>query len=115
MPALNEIMVELKSSYQIQSKKFPQMPLIDSFLLCCAVHNCSTCSPDAQLSSVQATAAVQLVYCVLFGSFPYNAFLSGFISSLGTFILTGIAHCEILLLLIHTSSHALMTCTHASG
>ena len=98
MPALNEIMVELKSSYQIQCKKFPQMPLIDSFLLCCAVHNCSALlmppprSPEAQLCSVQATAAVQLIYCVLFGSFPYNAFLSGFISSVGTFILTGIAH-----------------------
>lgn len=49
-------------------------------------------SPEAQLCSVQATAAVQLIYCVLFGSFPYNAFLSGFISSVGTFILTGIAH-----------------------
>ncbi len=34
-------------------------------------------------------AAFQGVYCVVFGSYPFNAFLAGFMSSIGMFILTG--------------------------
>uniref|UniRef100_A0A7S0M8Q1 Dolichyl-diphosphooligosaccharide--protein glycosyltransferase subunit OST2 n=1 Tax=Cryptomonas curvata TaxID=233186 RepID=A0A7S0M8Q1_9CRYP len=33
-------------------------------------------------------AAVQVVYCVVFGSYPFNAFLAGFMSSIGMFVLT---------------------------
>ena len=29
------------------------------------------------------------MYCLLFGSYPFNAFLSGMISCIGTFVLTG--------------------------
>jgi hypothetical protein len=38
------------------------------------------------------TGIVQFVYCALVGTFPFNAFLSGFISTVGSFILTG-KHC----------------------
>lgn len=31
---------------------------------------------------------VQLLYCVLSGSYPFNSFLSGFISTIGQFVLT---------------------------
>mmetsp|Transcript_2259 Transcript_2259/g.3751 ORF Transcript_2259/g.3751 Transcript_2259/m.3751 type:complete len:111 (-) Transcript_2259:15-347(-) len=34
------------------------------------------------------TGIVQFVYCALVGTFPFNAFLSGFISTVGSFILT---------------------------
>jgi oligosaccharyltransferase complex subunit epsilon len=33
------------------------------------------------------TAAVQLLYCVFVGSFPFNSFLSGFICHVGLFAL----------------------------
>lgn len=35
------------------------------------------------------TGVLQFVYCVLVGTFPFNSFLSGFISTVGSFILTG--------------------------
>jgi oligosaccharyltransferase complex subunit epsilon len=35
------------------------------------------------------TGIVQFVYCALVGTFPFNAFLSGFISTVGSFVLTG--------------------------
>merc|ERR1711907_283429 len=43
---------------------------------------------DAFLAFHVATAAVQFVYCMLVGTFPFNAFLSGFISCVGSFVLT---------------------------
>ncbi|SPN96984.1 related to apoptotic cell death regulator DAD1 [Cephalotrichum gorgonifer] len=33
-------------------------------------------------------AAIQLIYCVVVGDYPFNAFLSGFISAIGQFVLT---------------------------
>lgn len=41
------------------------------------------------MDCVLQVAAVQVVYCVTFGSYPFNAFLAGFMSSIGMFILTG--------------------------
>lgn len=35
---------------------------------------------------------VQFVYCVLAGSFPFNAFLSGFSATVGQFVLTGMCY-----------------------
>ncbi|CAD7078983.1 unnamed protein product [Hermetia illucens] len=36
---------------------------------------------DAYLSYIMLTGIVQFVYCCLVGTFPFNSFLSGFIST----------------------------------
>lgn len=43
---------------------------------------------DTFLVFLVAVALVQFVFCVLVGSFPFNAFLGGFISTVGQFVLT---------------------------
>jgi len=42
---------------------------------------------DAYLAYVLVTGVMQFVYCCLVGTFPFNAFLSGFISCVGSFVL----------------------------
>ena len=42
---------------------------------------------DAYLVYVFLTGVMQFIYCCLVGTFPFNAFLSGFISSVGCFVL----------------------------
>ena len=42
---------------------------------------------DGYLLYVFLTGVLQFVYCCLVGTFPFNAFLSGFISCVGSFIL----------------------------
>merc|ERR1712203_1217614 len=42
---------------------------------------------DAYLGYIFFTGVIQFVYCCLVGTFPSNAFLSGFISCVGSFIL----------------------------
>ena len=42
---------------------------------------------DAYLTYIFFTGVVQFVYCCLVGTFPFNAFLSGFISSVASFVL----------------------------
>jgi oligosaccharyltransferase complex subunit epsilon len=42
---------------------------------------------DAYLLYVVLTGVMQFVYCSLVGTFPFNAFLSGFISCVGSFVL----------------------------
>ncbi|TRY62706.1 hypothetical protein TCAL_04616 [Tigriopus californicus] len=42
---------------------------------------------DAYLVFVFLTGVMQFVYCCLVGTFPFNAFLSGFISCVGSFVL----------------------------
>ena len=44
---------------------------------------------DAYLAYIMATGIIQFLYCLLVGTFPFNSFLSGFISCVGSFILTG--------------------------
>lgn len=44
---------------------------------------------DAYLLYVLLTGIVQFVYCCLVGTFPFNSFLSGFISSVSCFVLGG--------------------------
>jgi oligosaccharyltransferase complex subunit epsilon len=44
---------------------------------------------DAYLVYVLLTGIVQFAYCLLVGTFPFNSFLSGFISTVGCFILAG--------------------------
>ncbi|KAH6575903.1 hypothetical protein BASA50_004127 [Batrachochytrium salamandrivorans] len=42
---------------------------------------------DAYLLFVMITGIVQFLYVIAAGTFPYNAFLSGFIASVGSFVL----------------------------
>lgn len=44
---------------------------------------------DAYLVYIVLTGITQFVYCCLVGSFPFNSFLSGFISTVSCFILGG--------------------------
>lgn len=44
---------------------------------------------DAYLLYILLTGALQFLYCLLVGTFPFNSFLSGFISCVGAFILGG--------------------------
>jgi len=42
---------------------------------------------DGYLLYILLTGVIQFLYCCLVGTFPFNSFLSGFISSVGSFIL----------------------------
>lgn len=44
---------------------------------------------DAYLFYILLTGIVQFLYCCLVGTFPFNSFLSGFISCVGSFVLAG--------------------------
>ncbi len=44
---------------------------------------------DAYLLYILLTGIAQFVYCCLVGTFPFNSFLSGFISTVGCFVLGG--------------------------
>ncbi|KAI5798973.1 DAD family-domain-containing protein [Geopyxis carbonaria] len=43
---------------------------------------------DAYLAFLVYNGVVQFVYCVIAGNYPFNAFLAGFISAVGQFVLT---------------------------
>lgn len=47
---------------------------------------------DAYLVYILLTGIMQFAYCVLVGTFPFNSFLSGFISSVSCFVLAGEKH-----------------------
>ncbi|KAJ8978600.1 hypothetical protein NQ317_006888 [Molorchus minor] len=42
---------------------------------------------DAYLLYILLTGIVQFIYCLLVGTFPFNSFLSGFISCVSCFVL----------------------------
>jgi oligosaccharyltransferase complex subunit epsilon len=44
---------------------------------------------DAYMFCIMLTGIIQFVYCCLVGTFPFNAFLSGFISTVASFVLAG--------------------------
>lgn len=44
---------------------------------------------DAYLFYIVLTGVIQFVYCCLVGTFPFNSFLSGFISTVSCFVLGG--------------------------
>ena len=44
---------------------------------------------DSYLFYIFLTGVIQFVYCCQVGTFPFNSFLSGFISSVGSFVLAG--------------------------
>lgn len=43
---------------------------------------------DIFLAYVLVTGIVQFIYCLIVGTFPFNAFLAGFLSTVGVFVLT---------------------------
>ncbi|KAK0632387.1 oligosaccharyl transferase subunit [Immersiella caudata] len=43
---------------------------------------------DAFMAFLVVVGALQFVYCVLAGNYPFNAFLSGFSATVGQFVLT---------------------------
>eukprot|EP00890_Picochlorum_soloecismus_P001755 jgi/Picsp_1/2580/NSC_00811-R1_dolichyl-diphosphooligosaccharide--protein glycosyltransferase subunit dad1 len=43
---------------------------------------------DAFAATALTTALLQFLYALLVGSFPFNAFLAGFFSCIGSFVLT---------------------------
>lgn len=47
---------------------------------------------DAYLFYIVLTGVTQFVYCCLVGTFPFNSFLSGFISTISCFVLGGKTH-----------------------
>ncbi|CAH1778725.1 unnamed protein product [Owenia fusiformis] len=42
---------------------------------------------DAYLLYIMLTGIIQFLYCCLVGTFPFNSFLSGFISTVASFVL----------------------------
>jgi oligosaccharyltransferase complex subunit epsilon len=44
---------------------------------------------DAYIAYIILTGVVQFGYCCLVGTYPFNSFLSGFISCIGCFVLAG--------------------------
>lgn len=44
---------------------------------------------DGYLGYVMATGMIQFLYCCLVGTFPFNSFLAGFISTVACFVLGG--------------------------
>lgn len=46
---------------------------------------------DAYLLYILLTGISQFVYCAIVGTFPFNAFLAGFISTVGCFVLGGLS------------------------
>ncbi|XP_030765212.1 dolichyl-diphosphooligosaccharide--protein glycosyltransferase subunit DAD1 [Sitophilus oryzae] len=42
---------------------------------------------DAYLFYILLTGIIQFIYCILVGTFPFNSFLSGFISTVSCFVL----------------------------
>lgn len=44
---------------------------------------------DVYILYIFLTGVIQFLYCCLVGTFPFNSFLSGFISTIGCFILGG--------------------------
>uniref|UniRef100_A0A336LXA9 Dolichyl-diphosphooligosaccharide--protein glycosyltransferase subunit DAD1 n=1 Tax=Culicoides sonorensis TaxID=179676 RepID=A0A336LXA9_CULSO len=68
MAKFTVVVQKFYDEYQNQTPK--KLKLIDSYLL-----------------YILLTGIVQFVYCVLVGTFPFNSFLSGFISTVSCFIL----------------------------
>ena len=45
---------------------------------------------DAYLFYILMTGGIQFIYCCMVGTFPFNSFLSGFTSCVGSFVLGGL-------------------------
>ncbi|EJD01287.1 defender against death DAD protein [Fomitiporia mediterranea MF3/22] len=67
--SLNPAIQSLWKSYNVDTS--PRLKLIDAFLV-----------------FIMLTGIAQFLYCILVTNFPFNAFLAGFASSVGQFVLT---------------------------
>ncbi|KAG0163463.1 hypothetical protein DFQ28_011665 [Apophysomyces sp. BC1034] len=47
---------------------------------------------DVYLTYILFSGIIQFVYMVMVGTFPYNAFLAGFISTVGSFVLAELSN-----------------------
>lgn len=65
---LKQVFTNVYNSYNTSTSK--KMKVLDSYLAC-----------------ILCTGIIQFVYCCIVGSFPFNSFLSGFISTVGCFVL----------------------------
>lgn len=70
MVQLKSVLAKFYDEYQNNTPK--KLKLIDSYLV-----------------YILLTGIMQFAYCVLVGTFPFNSFLSGFISTISCFILGG--------------------------
>merc|ERR1712002_251644 len=66
----NLVTVVSKLISEYNEKTITKLKIIDGFLL-----------------YVLLTGVIQFIYCCLVGTFPFNSFLAGFISCVGTFVL----------------------------
>ena len=55
---------------------------------------------DAYLAYVMMTGIILFGYCCIVGTFPFNSFLAGFISCVGSFVLAG-EQCRVIDVLIN--------------
>lgn len=60
---------------------------------------------DIYLAYIMLSGIFQFIYMLAAGTFPYNAFLSGFISTVGSFVLAGTWHLSILYQYTDTCIH----------
>lgn len=70
MVQLKTVLSKFYDEYQTNTPK--KLKLIDSYLI-----------------YILLTGILQFAYCVLVGTFPFNSFLSGFISTVSCFVLAG--------------------------
>lgn len=70
MVQLKTVLSKFYDEYQTNTPK--KLKLIDSYLI-----------------YILLTGILQFAYCVLVGTFPFNSFLSGFISTVSCFVLGG--------------------------
>jgi len=67
---VSSILGKLYDDYSKQTPK--KLKLVDAYMFC-----------------IMLTGILQFAYCCLVGTFPFNAFLSGFISTVASFVLAG--------------------------
>ena len=76
-PSLADAVSDISLSYRVKEQRFPLLYLIDAFLVYVLVPASTYRGPKLRVVALQATGLLQWVYCFIFGSFPFNAFLSG--------------------------------------
>ena len=69
-PSFGQVVQKLRTSYESTPLK---LKLVDSYL-----------------TFVLLTGIAQFAYCAIVGTFPFNAFLAGFISTVASFVLGGL-------------------------
>lgn len=61
---------------------------------------------DAYLFYILITGILQFIYCLLVGTFPFNAFLAGFCSTVASFVLAGKLKITLTIFFYYTSKKA---------